>query len=118
MTEPAASRGFDLNQPSIVAILYLAGFVTGITGLVGVVLAHIWVRENSVDDWSASHFQYLITTFWGAVVASLVAFALTLLWIGILLFIPISVWVGVRSVLSLVNAQRREPMPRPATLWF
>ena len=37
--------------------------------------------------------------------------------IGLLMFPLIAVWFGVRSVMSLVKAQRREPMPDPETLW-
>jgi len=45
-----------------VYILYLVGFLTGITVLVGVVIAYL---EWNVADWvSQSHFQFQITTFW------------------------------------------------------
>lgn len=114
---PAQESGFDMNRPSIISLLYLAGFVTGITGLVGVVLAHIWQGETQ-EEWMRSHYTYLIRTFWIALVAGLIAFVLSFVLIGMLLFPLIAVWVGVRSVLSLVKAQRREPMPDPLTLGF
>jgi len=38
--------------------------------------------------------------------------------IGFLLFPIIMLWVGVRSVMSLVKAQREEPLPDPQTLLF
>src|SRR3546814_8368095 len=44
---PATSTNasFDLNRPTIVALLYLASFLTGITALIGLVLAYIWKNE-------------------------------------------------------------------------
>lgn len=114
---PPQVSGFDFNQPTIISVLYLASFVTGITGLVGIVLAHVWQGENQ-EGWAASHFSYLIRTFWIGFVASLVAMVLSFVLIGFLLFPLIAVWVGVRSVMSLLKAQKQEPMPDPETLLF
>lgn len=110
-------QGFDANRPTIVAILYLASFVTGITGLVGIVLAHVWQGESQ-EDWMASHYSYLIRTFWFAFLAGIVATVLSIVLIGLLLFPVIAIWFGVRSVMSLLKAQKREPMPDPKTLLF
>ncbi len=114
---PPSTGGFDANRPTIVSLLYLASFVTGITGLVGIVLAHIW-RTEPHDAWMDSHYTYLIRTFWFGLVACVIAGLLTIVVIGILLLPVIAIWVGVRSVLSLVKAQRQEPMPDPETLLF
>lgn len=116
--QPApASGGFDTNRPTIISLLYLASFVTGITGLVGVVLAHIWQGEGP-EEWMRSHYTYLIRTFWIGLIAGLIATVLSFVLIGLLLFPLIAVWAGVRSVLSLVRAQKHEPMPEPDTLLF
>ncbi|MEQ8771503.1 MAG: hypothetical protein RIC51_01510 [Erythrobacter sp.] len=114
---PPAGSGFDFNQPTVIALLYLLSFVTGITGLIGIVLAHVWQGDNR-EAWAASHFSYLIRTFWFGLLASFVAGLLSLVLIGFLLFPVIAVWVGVRSVLSLVKAQKHEPMPDPGPLLF
>ena len=45
-----------------VYILYLVGFLTGITVLVGVVIAYL--QRDKTDRVSQSHFQFQITTFW------------------------------------------------------
>jgi len=114
---PPQGSGFDFNQPTVIALLYLLSFATGITGLIGIVLAHVWRGDNR-EAWADSHFGYLIRTFWFGLIASLIAGLLSFVLIGFLLFPVIAVWVGVRSVLSLVKAQKREPMPDPATLLF
>lgn len=117
MTEQAPNNGFDFNQPTIISLLYLGSFLTGFSGLVGIVLAHVWQGENQ-EEWAASHFTYLIRTFWIGFVASIISFLLMFVAIGVLLLPLVAVWFGVRSVLSLVRAQKHEPMPDPETLLF
>lgn len=123
MTEPTTtdtnrevgpSGGFDFNQPTIISLCYLASFVTGISGLVGIVLAHVWAGDNQAE-WAKSHFSYLIRTFW---IGLLVSVVLTITVIGMILLPLPAIWVGVRSVLSLIKAQKQEPMPDPKTLLF
>lgn len=116
-SNPPANNGFDLNQPTIISLLYLGGWVTGFSGLIGIILAHVWQGENR-DGWAASHFSYLIRTFWIALVGIIVASVLSIVFIGILLFPVIAIWVTVRSVMSLLKAQKQEPMPDPNTLLF
>ena len=124
-TKPPANSGFDLNQPTVIALLYLAGFATGIlagfatgiSSLIGIVLAHIWAGDNQ-EEWANSHFTYLIRTFWFGLLGFIVSGVLTFVLIGILLFPMVAVWVGVRSVICLLKAQKREPMPDPKTLWI
>jgi uncharacterized membrane protein len=62
-----------------VYLLYLVGFLTGITALVGVVIAYL--QRDSTDRISQSHFQFQITTFWIGVLYFFVGL-LTLHWRG------------------------------------
>lgn len=112
---PPANSGFDMNQPTIVGLLYIASFLVGLTGIVGVVLAYIW-RGDSKAPWEQSHYTYLIRTFWLGLVGFVVSLVLTVVLIGIPLMIAVAVWVLVRSIVSLLKAQKHEPMPNPETL--
>jgi uncharacterized membrane protein len=109
---PASSSGFDFNRPTIVSLLYLSSFVLGITALVGIVLAYVW-RNEPHAEWEASHFRYLIRTFWLALIGSIVSVILMAVLVGFLLLVAVGVLVVVRSVLSLANAQKQQPMPNP-----
>jgi uncharacterized membrane protein len=111
------ANGFEANRPTIISLLYLGSFVTGLSGIAGIILAHVWQGEAD-EPWLASHYTYLIRTFWIGFAASIVAAVLSIVLIGLLLFPVIAVWVGIRSVMSLLKAQKHEPMPDPETLLF
>ncbi len=114
---PSNNGGFDFNQPTIISLCFLGSFVTGFSGLVGIVLAHVWQGDNQ-EEWAASHFTYLIRTFWIGFIGVIISSVLLFVLIGFLLLPLITVWVGVRSVMSLIKAQKREPMPEPETFLF
>ena len=111
---PASGAGFDFNQPTIISLLYLSSFILGVTAIVGVVLAYVWKGEAK-QEWEISHYQYLINTFWIGFVGSIVSVLLMIVLIGFLLIFAVAALVVVRCVLSLINAQKREPMPNPGT---
>lgn len=104
-----------MNRPTIVALLYLASCFVGATGIIGVVLAYVW-RGEAQGSWEESHLTYLINTFWIGFIGSIISFFLLFVLIGILTWIAVGVLVVVRSVLSLVGAQRQMPMPNPGSL--
>lgn len=111
---PVSSGGFDFNRPTIIAALYLASFFSGITGIIGIVLAFVWKAEPQAE-WEVSHYQYLINTFWIGLIGSVVGILLMIVLVGFLILAATAVLVIVRSVLSLVNAQKQQPMPSPGS---
>ena len=111
---PTQSASFDLNRPTIVSLLYLSSFLLGITVIIGVILAYVWKGEPHAD-WEDSHYAYLIRTFWIGLIGSVISFILMIVLIGFLTWIAVAVLVIVRSVLSLINAQKQAPMPNPET---
>lgn len=114
-TGPASQHvGFDMNQPTIISLLYLSSFILGVTALVGVVLAFVW-KDQPKAAWEASHYQYLINTFWIGLIGSVVGFVLLIVLVGFVVLLAVAALVVVRSVLSLINAQKQQPMPNPGT---
>jgi uncharacterized membrane protein len=109
--------GFDFNRPTIVALMFILSFFTGITALIGVVLAYVWRGENSTG-WEASHYTYHIRTFWFSVLGTITGIILTIVAIGILIIFAVGIWAIIRSVVALLRAQKREPMADPQTLWI
>ncbi|WP_439532561.1 DUF4870 family protein [Polymorphobacter sp.] len=109
MTAPAQT-GFQLNRPTMVALLYLGGFITGLTVLIGLVLAYMWKNEP-MEPWEDSHYRWHIRTFWIGLVYSLICTLLVFILIGALLYIVVAIWFAVRTIKALLAAQKREPVP-------
>lgn len=107
-----------MNNPTIISLLYMASYLTGgLTGIIGVVLAFVW-RSEPRADWEASHYQYHINSFWIALVGSIIGVLLMIFVVGILIIFAVAILVIVRSVLSMVNAQKHLPMPNPGSLTY
>ena len=111
---PSSGGGFDLNRPTIISLLYISSLVLGVTSLVGVVLAFVWKGEAHAD-WEASHYQYLINTFWIGLASFVVGLILAIILVGFLIMFAGVALVIVRSVMSLINAQKQQPMPNPGS---
>jgi uncharacterized membrane protein len=134
MTEPLASTpapppsslaGDEKLMPIVVYVLYLLGWLGGLTAIVGFVMAYS-LKERA-PDWARTHYVFLIRTvwiglIWGIAAALLIVLGLplTLVLIGFL-FLKVafgilgllSVWVTVRCVVGLIYAMRSEAYPRP-----
>lgn len=116
-TPPApAGQGFETNRPTIIALLYLASTVLGVTAIVGVVLSYVWKGEPHAE-WETSHYQYLANTFWIGLVGGFVGVLLTIVLIGFFILLGVFVLTIVRSIMSLLKAQKHEPMPNPGSLF-
>jgi uncharacterized membrane protein len=86
----------------IIYILYLAGLVIGVTGLVGFV---------------ESHYTFLIRTFWIGLLYALISVVLMMVAIGVVLMFAVAVWFIARCILGLQALQRGEPIKNPES-WF
>ena len=115
MTTPVpTSQNFQLNRPTVIALLYLGSFITGITALVGLVLAYVWKNELHAP-WETDHYRWHIRTFWIGIVYSLICTLLVFILIGVLLYVVVAIWFAVRTIKALLAAQRQEPLPNVET---
>jgi uncharacterized membrane protein len=117
VTPVPTAQGFQLNRPTVVALLYLASFITGITALIGLVMAYVWKGELHLP-WEDDHYRWHIRTFWIGVVYSLVCTALVFFLIGFLLYAVVGIWFAVRTIKALLAAQRQEPLPNVESWLF
>src|SRR3546814_13149068 len=101
---PATSTNasFDLNRPTIVALFYLASFLTGITALIGLVLAYVWKNEPH-EPWATSHYSFPIRSFWYGLLGAIIRGILTLILICLLGDVRIASWLVVRPVLVFMQ---------------
>ena len=114
------SDGFDLNKPTIVALLHLLSAATGgLLGIVAAVLAYGWRDAPDQPAWMRSHERYHIRTFWYSILFTVIGWLTWwILGLGFLILALIGIFVAIRSVLALLAAQRQAPVPNPeALIW-
>ena len=99
-----------------VYILYLVGFLTGITVLVGVVIAYL--QRGTTDRISQSHFQFQITTFWIGLLYFFVGLLTLHIGIGALILLWYVIWTVIRCVKGLLALNLGEPIRYPNSWWF
>ena len=119
----------DRTMPIICYALYLLAFATGITAVIGLIIAY--VQRSTAGPVMHSHYTFLIRTFWlglllaivGGVVGGVI-FAIGAVLTVILIGVPImalagliwalaAVWFGLRCIVGLVHLSRGEAYPRP-----
>ena len=99
-----------------VYILYLAGFVTGITVLVGLIIAYL--QQDRTDAISRSHFQFQIRTFWIGLLYLFVGALTVHIGIGVLLLLWWAIWTLIRCVKGLLAINAGEPIRDPNSWLF
>ena len=105
----------DRQSAIIIYILYLIGFATGVSALVGVILAHAKETDNPV--WQ-SHFTYQIRTFWLGLVMLVVGAILYVILIGWLVVAFWALWTLIRVVRGLLLAMDGKGIDDPETgMW-
>ena len=95
----------DTTMAMVVYALYLASFVVGFTGIIGVVIAYVYRGKG--PTWLDEHYRYQIRTFWIGLVYALVASLLTLVVIGFPLLIALAVWMIIRCVKGFKGLQEK-----------
>jgi uncharacterized membrane protein len=99
-----------------VYILYLVGFLTGITVLVGLIIAYL--QRHKTDRVSQSHFQFQITTFWIGLLYFFAGLLTLHIGIGALILLWYVVWTVIRCVKGLLALNMGEPIRNPNSWWF
>ncbi|GIL01388.1 MAG: membrane protein [Alphaproteobacteria bacterium] len=95
----------------LIYILYLVGFLVGITTIIGLVLAYM--NRGKSEAWVDTHYTWAIRTFWIAVLGSVVSLILMIAVVGFFLMIAVAVWVIVRCIVGLQKVGRGEPIANP-----
>lgn len=95
----------------VVYILYLAGFVIGISVIIGLVIAYI--NRGRLGGWVDTHYTWQIRTFWISFLGGLVSIPFLFVGIGFLFILAIAVWVVIRCVVGLQAAGRGDAIANP-----
>ena len=106
----------DVALAMSVYVLYGIGYFTGISALIGVVIAHVKVED--ADPVMRSHYQFQIRTFWIGFLYIAIGCALSLVLIGIPILIWWFVWSLIRIVKGAIAANESRPIANPTSWLF
>ncbi len=119
----AALLAYALFGVAAVVALVSSGFpvavpLMGIVGVVGLIVAYV-KRGDAKGTWVASHFTWLIRTFWYSflwgVVGAIVLLVLGIILIGIpialLIWAVASIWVIYRVIRGYLLFKESKPIP-------
>ena len=109
MNESLSESATTSDMAKIIYVLYLVGVITGLTTLIGVVMAYIY--RDEAPDWLKTHYQFQIRTFWIMLLYAIVCGLLTLALIGALLFVVLAIWWIVRCVKGLKYLDQKVAHP-------
>jgi uncharacterized membrane protein len=99
----------NTNIATIIYVLYLLALVSGITAIVGVVMAYMY--KDDAPEWLRTHYELQIRTFWLALLYGVIAGILCTILIGFLLLFVLAVWWIIRCVKGLRYVDQRAPYP-------
>ena len=115
---------YDNDRPAVadntfaivVYALYGASYITGISALFGVILAH--VKADDPDPVLRSHYQFQIRTFWIGLLYIVIGTPLCMVLIGIPILIWWFIWSLVRVIKGAVLVLENKPIAEPKSWLF
>ena len=117
----------DKTMPAVCYALYLIAFATGITAVIGLVIAY--AQRQTAGPVNGSHYTFLIRTFWIGLavflglgvligisaVLSVVLIGIPFLMLFLFLWGAVGVWFAIRCAVGLIYLSQGEAYPRPQT---
>jgi uncharacterized membrane protein len=100
-----------------VYVLYLVGYITGITTLIGVVIAYSQAPRSARSP-IKSHYTFQVRTFWIGLIYLFAGILLLHLGLGVLILLWGFVWSLIRNVKGLLALNRNEPIANPTSWMF
>ena len=104
----------DTTLALIVYILYFVAYFTGITALIGVIIAH--VQSGSPDPVLNSHYGFQVRTFWVGLLYLVIGGILFVILIGFLVWLWWFIWSLIRNIKGVLLLNERRPIQNPDLL--
>jgi len=118
------SRKDDVPKPLVsdgglalaVYVLYLAGFFTGLTAVIGAIIAYM--QSERADEILQTHFRFQVRTFLIGLLYVFIAAVTLHVGIGALILVWWAIWTVVRCVKGLLALNAGEPIGDPDSWLF
>ena len=92
----------------VIYILLIISTIIGLTGILAVVLAYVFIDD--AEDWLQTHYRFQIRTFWiGLLYFGIGAFTLQI-GIGVIILICAFFWLVIRCAKGLKQLENRQPV--------
>jgi uncharacterized membrane protein len=118
-TEPSPSQQPIVPNTTIalvIYVLYFVGYFTGITALIGVIMAHIQV--GTAEPLLATHYRFQIRTFWIGLLYLVIGTILSFMIVGIAVLIWWFIWSLVRNIKGVLALNEYRPIGDPTSWMF
>lgn len=92
--------------------LYVASYFTGITAIIGVVIAYVKRAELAGTPFE-SHMTYAIRTFWISLIGIIIGCLLLIVGIGFIVLAALVVWQIYRTIRGIIRALDSQPIDNP-----
>jgi uncharacterized membrane protein len=106
----------DTTLALIVYMLYCVGYFTGISALIGVIIAHVKIED--ADPVLRSHYQFQIRTFWIGLLYLAIGIPLCMVLIGIPILAWWFLWSLIRIIKGIVALNEHKPIVNPRSWLF
>ncbi len=106
----------DRTLSFIIYVLYIMGYFTGLTALIGVIIAHI--QSGSDTSYIQSHYRFQIRTFWIGLLYLVIGSILFYVGIGIIILLWWLIWSVVRTIKGILLLNKSQPIKKPTTWGF
>lgn len=107
-TEQENQTREQFKMVKVIYVLFLMALLFPVTGLVGVIMAHVSAGE--AEDPTLSHFRFQYRTFWIGLLIGVIAAITSLVTIGFLIAAVLLLWWIVRCVRGLITANKGEKL--------
>jgi uncharacterized membrane protein len=123
-TEAAMTIPYETQRPIVsddilavvVYLLYGVGYFTGISALIGVIIAY--VKVDDADPVLRSHYRFQIRTFWIGLLYLAIGIPLCLVLIGLPILTWWFIWSLVRIVKGALLVTEHKPIANPRSWLF
>jgi uncharacterized membrane protein len=99
-----------------VYVLFGLGYFTGITALIGVIIAHVMVDD--ADPVLRSHYRFQIRTFWIGLLFLVIGVVLSVVLIGIPILLWWFIWSLIRIIKGGLLLVEHRPIANPCSCSF
>src|ERR1700754_865790 len=106
----------NTSMALIVYILYFVAYFSGITAIIGVIIAH--VQKGSGDAMLDSHYDFQIRTFWVGVLYLIAGGILVFVLVGFLVWAWWFIWSLIRNIKGILALNEQRPIADPRSWLF